>query len=247
MRRHPTFSMLLGACAALALSGIAQAAAPAAPAPSGPAPRTAWGTPDFGGTWETSDFTGWKELPYTPAYAAVYAKRKADQANGIPYDDPPGRCITSGMPRTMTSGAYPMEVFHSEKQVTTTRENLLLGGIRRIRMDRAEHDLSMGPTYMGDSVARWEGDVLVVDTVGFRDDSVFNLIEPHSTDMHIVERFRRPDRDTLVNEMTITDPKALTRPITATITYKRTDLELKEYVCENNRYQLDANGKPRIN
>ncbi len=235
----------LAVACALALLSSLPASSPARAADAAtanrPAPRTAWGTPDFSGVWFNEGQGRWNELPYTPAYKPIYDQRKADEAAGKPFEDPPSKCLPGGMPRTMTAAAYPMEIYMWKDQVTTIRENL--GASRRIRLDRG-HDTEWPRTFMGDSIGRWEGDTLVVDTVNLRDDTVLNLIEPHSDAMHIVERISRPTYDTIIDEITLEDPKAFLRPIKSTVTMKlQTDWELKEYVCENNRNTYDSSGK----
>jgi len=111
--------------------------------------------------------------------------------------------------------------------------------LRQIYLNRQHRD-DLYPTYSGDSIGRYEGDTLVVDTIGFKDTTWVDLEGglPHSEAMHLVERIRRTDHDTLVDDMTIEDPKAFTKPITAQQVYKlKPGWEIQEYVCEeNNRY-----------
>lgn len=206
-------------------------------------------------TWSPRDFTGvWQggpppklDIPYNAEYAALYKQRLDDAAAGKPYDDPAGRCVTSGMPATMLWGsAYPGEFFQSPKQITLLKEN---GSVRRIRL-RADHEsIDDTPTYMGDSIGRWEGDTLVVDTTLMRDDTVLDRrLAPHSDALHIVERFRRTAYDTIEDEITIKDPKAFIKDwVVVHIMKRRDDWELREFVCQdNNRYVLEASGKSTI-
>ncbi len=90
-----------------------------------------------------------------------------------------------------------------------------------------------------DSVGKWEGDTLVVDTIGFNDKTWLDGgALPHTEALHVVERIHRRNHDTLVDEFTIEDPMAYTKPITAQQVYKlKPDWEIHEYVCEeNNKY-----------
>lgn len=91
---------------------------------------------------------------------------------------------------------------------------------RQIAMNRPHSD-DPDPTWFGEAVGKWEGDALVVDTVGIKDTTWLDPIgHPHSEDLHIVERFRRVDHDTLVDQLTFEDPKAYTRPWTGQLTFK---------------------------
>jgi hypothetical protein len=81
--------------------------------------------------------------------------------------------------------------------------------------DGRPHREEVPPSYRGDSVGRWDGDVFVVETRNFTDDTWMwaeGRVSPHSDQLRIVERYRRPDRNTLVIEATIADPKVLTGP-----------------------------------
>jgi hypothetical protein len=86
---------------------------------------------------------------------------------------------------------------------------------------------------MGDSIGRWEGDTLVVDTIGFNDKTWLDRIgHPHSDALHVVERFRRVDRDTLQDDITIDDPKAYTKPCGTRMLFQfEPDWKLMEMVC----------------
>jgi hypothetical protein len=95
------------------------------------------------------------------------------------------------------------------------------------------------PTYSGDSIGKWEGDTLVVDTIGFNDKTWLDSGGlPHSEALHVVERIRRVDHDTLVDDVTIEDPMAYTKPFSAQQLYKlKPAWEIQELVCnENNKY-----------
>jgi hypothetical protein len=100
------------------------------------------------------------------------------------------------------------------------------------------HKKDLDPTYNGDSVGKWDGDTLVVDTIGFNDVTWIDHVGlPHTDALHVVERIRRVDHDTLVDDFTIEDPKAYTKPFTASQTYHlKPGWEIAEYVCDNNKY-----------
>src|SRR3569623_1354195 len=85
--------------------------------------------------------------------------------------------------------------------------------VPRIYTDGRKHPADLDPSYNGDSIGHWEGDTLVVDTVGLRGDTVFDVSgAPHSDAMHVVERIRRVSKDSIEDRIVIEDPKALTKP-----------------------------------
>jgi hypothetical protein len=176
--------------------------------------------------------------PLTPEYQALYAKMQAEApAEGA------AACKWVGMPDIM-GYPYPFEALLTPGRITLIFE--ADSQVRRIWLDRAQHldadDLD--PSFYGDSIGHWEGETLVVDTIGFNTETTLHGV-PHSNQMHIEERLRHTGPDTLEDQMTITDPKALTRPIVKTITYgRRPDWRIHEYSCtENNRDAPDAFGQ----
>lgn len=107
---------------------------------------------------------------------------------------------------------------------------------RVIPMDGRPHPVDPDPTWTGDSVGHWEGDTLVVDTVGFNDKTVlFN--HRHTESLHVVERFSRPTPDAIQYQATVEDPNVFQEPLTVTATFPlRPDIErIDEFVCENKR------------
>jgi hypothetical protein len=107
-------------------------------------------------------------------------------------------------------------------------------------MDGREHPKDLNPTWYGHSVGRWEGDTLVIDTVGFNDKFWFDFRgHPHTEQLHTVERYTRKDFGTLVNEVTIDDPGAYSKPFTlkfnATLMPKG---EILEYICQENNVDV---------
>lgn len=177
----------------------------------------------------------------TPAYRAIYDERRAAEAQ---LAEGAESCEWVGMPQIMTY-PYPFEILVTEGRLTLIFE--VDSQVRRIFLDRDEHlpfdDLD--PTYFGDSIGHWEGDTLVIDTVGFHaHTSLWNGL-PHSDQLHIVERITWQDEDTIHNEITITDALALSEPIQRTVQYsKRPDWRIREYSClENNRDRPDQSGQ----
>ena len=103
-------------------------------------------------------------------------------------------------------------------------------------MDGREHPKDLEQTYMGHSIGRYEGDTLVIDTIGFNDKTWLDPMGlPHSDALHVVERISRTDHDTLQVDYTLDDPKAYTKPWTAQRIFNlHPDWQIKEYVCAEN-------------
>jgi hypothetical protein len=158
------------------------------------------------------------------------------KATNLTTDDPNLACLPEGVPRFMISVPYPMEIIQGPKRVLILHEGTSV--VRQIHLGR-QHPKDLDPTYAGDSIGKWEGDTLVVDTIGFNDKTWLDGGGlPHSNALRVVEHIRRTDHDTLVDEFTIDDPTVYTKPITARQVYKlKPDWEIHEYVCEeNNKY-----------
>jgi hypothetical protein len=153
-------------------------------------------------------------------------------------DDPEGFCLPPGVPRMMYT-PYPTEVFQLPDRILFIYE----GGAhvwRIIWMDGRKHPADPNPTYLGDSIGHWEGDTLVVDVVGFNDRTWLDAAgHPHGEKLHVVEKFTRPNMNTLRLEATIEDPEFYTRPWTvATTATWRPGSELLEYICQENNKDL---------
>ena len=165
-------------------------------------------------------------LPYQPWAAELVRKRMADFAK----DDPVGLCKPGGALRILT---YPpprkiiqvprLVVILSERDVT----------YRQIHTDGRPLPENPEPTWNGYSVGRWEGDTLVVQTIGLRDDTWLDRNGSPSTDAaKITERYRRLSYGRLDIEVTVDDPKAYTRPWTVTLHHLiQPDTELLDYHC----------------
>jgi|SRR5690242_5598924 hypothetical protein len=190
--------------------------------------------PDISGVWLVENFEP-RLFPKGGAPFTPWAETKFKATNPL-TDDPNLGCLPLGLPRFMISVPYPMEIFQVPTRVIMIQEGPQT--MRQIHMNR-EHPKDLDPTYSGDSIGRWEGDTLVADTIGFNDKTWLDGSGlPHSEALHVVERIHRQDRDTLVDDIVIEDPKAYTKPITTRQLYKlKPDWEIHEYVCEeNNKY-----------
>ena len=209
---------------------------------------------DFTGLWVNREGISWVpgkpglkgEPPLTPEYEAIYAEHRKNAAAGKPTGDPTAACLPQGMPRIMTM-PYPMEIMQNDLQVNIFAE--WNEQTRRIFIDGRPHPPAdeLDPTYYGHSTGHWEGNVLVVETVGLRDDTNLEATGlPHSGELVVHERIWLADKDTLKDEITLIDAKAYTRPWTVTKTYNRAPpgFVLLPYVClENNRNPINAEGE----
>jgi hypothetical protein len=206
-------------------------------APAGVAPRTLAGTPDFSGVWLPSANTSPQPPPILPA---AEAQRRQRYASGV---TPRSMCLPTGI--VLTPELDLMKFVQTPNLLVILVEG---GdpGFRQIFLDGRAHPKDPFPTWQGHSVGRWEGDTLVVDTVGLNDKVSLTLTEhPQTEQMHVVERIRRPDRGRLEIEVTLDDPGAYSKPwkVTRTLTLAPNE-ELQEYVCaENNKAQEHLVGR----
>jgi len=181
------------------------------------------------------------EPPLKPEYLDAWRDEQAEIARlteaGLPPANNYSACIADGMP-AMMQGMFPMEVLETPGQVTIIQE--AYSQVRRIYLDGelpAPEDAE--PLFHGHSVGRWDGDTLVVETVGIKEHVRFRNV-PHSPSMRISERIRLVGDEFMVNEVTISDPVYLTEPWTWTWAYRRfPGYRIQEYICENNLYYRD--------
>ena len=115
---------------------------------------------------------------------------------------------------------------------------------RQIFMDGRSHPADPDPSWVGHSIGKWEGDTLVVDTIGYNDRSWLPTAIPHTEKLHVIERYRRPDLAHLNVDVTIDDPGALTKPWQLHMTWTLAPgEEILETVCENDQYRARVLGK----
>jgi hypothetical protein len=258
---------LLMAAATIALAGPASAQnAPSPPAPANyHAPKQSdskMGLPDWSGVWNPHERNmfdptafdrpenkgkGAQDIreypPYNKEWEAKYEAKLKMNSQGIPTD-PTASCRPGGMPRIMTT-PYPMEFVIEPGRVVILHE--ISSQVRRIYTDGRGHPPAdeLDPTYMGHSIGHWEGDTLVVDTVGVKGDTVYDVsAAPHSDKVHEVERIRRISPTQIQDVMTIEDPVAFTKPWVVTRLYDlKPNWQIQEYVCEdNNRNPIKPDG-----
>jgi len=189
-------------------------------------------------------------LVLKPEYAKPYEARRAAEAaataRGEQLATSGSQCVPYGMPTMMSVAIYPVEIVQSPKQVTIVTE--AFSEVRRVYMDRPQAKLEdVPPGYYGRSVGHWDGNILVVDTIGIKSSASGYRGMPHSEQMHITERFNLIQPDYLQDQVTIEDPVVLEKPVTYTLAYKRMpDYEMVEFVCDNNREYVDEKGIVRM-
>jgi hypothetical protein len=186
------------------------------------------------------------QLPPLQPWAAQLLEDRIKAADsGHPYATTKSQCLPAGVPQVMFGPGLPIQILETRGQVSMLVEEFR--NFRIIRMN-AQHRQDPDPSYFGDSVGHWEGDTLVVDTIGLTDKTTLDQVGmPHSGELHVVERYRRTSRDRLELAVTIEDPKTFTRPWTAKTSFKWAPKELLvEEICDNNRNPPDAEGRSTI-
>ena len=180
-------------------------------------------------------------VPLQPWALQVFEQRYKGSVAGKPFASTKSRCLPAGMPKSMDPPAsLALQILVTPGQVTVLFEEF--NDFRIIHMG-GEHPKDLEPRYFGNSIAHWEDKTLVVDTVGFTTDTTIDSLgTPHSDAMHIVERIRRIGPDRLEDEMTITDPKAYTKPWIMKSTFRKLETGLDEFFCDNDRNLPDENG-----
>ncbi len=224
-----------------------------------PAPKTPDGKPDFSGMWVPRDelpcdekergvectelrltpqiiniAAGMKDgLPYQP-WAAALVKNRAREM-GI--NDPHTNCLPPNYPRAW---AFPetIKIFQTPGELLVLHE--FDANYRQIFFDGRGFPEDMTPAFSGYSVAHWEGDALVVESKGFRDDNWLDTSGNPLTDAaQVTERIRRPNFGSLDVEVTVNDPKAYTRPWTVMMHQKALiDTEMIDFMCQENNKDI---------
>jgi hypothetical protein len=222
--------------------------------PTGPVPRLPDGTVDLDGVWQGGGPVGDISQQEKPGVARPRAATRAPgEIPLLPWakalldsrnreDDPHAWCLPMGVPRV--AGAYPWRFVQNYTHRDPTHMFILHEGnihsYRQIFLDGRPLPEDPDPTWYGHSVGTWEGDTLVVESVGFNDRFWFDFAgHPHTEQLRTVERFRRPDANTLEYEVTVDDPGAYTAPFTLYGTHSyAVDTELMEYICNENNQDV---------
>lgn len=224
-----------------------------------PAPRQRNGKPDLSGLWQTVDptreerykffFDGINNLgedvpsvyfmnilydykpedsPLRPELVPAFEQRRAARAKDIPST----RCLPFGLP-LINAAPFPYKIANLPGEIVLLYEHDT--NFRQVFMDGRKHPKDPAPTWMGYSVGKWDGDTLMVDSIGFNDRSWLDAAgHPHSEDMRVTERYHRRDFGHLDLQETIDDPKMYTRPFSLTIKQRYVpDTDVLESFCEN--------------
>ncbi len=219
---------------------------PRPPIPTGPVPRLPDGTVDLYGAWTGGGSIGDLEkdggLKPGELDALMLPSAKKLMASRTEDGDPHNYCMPDGIPRT-TPFPFRFVQTHTHKKATHIfiLSEATLHTYRQVFMDGRGHPADLDPTWMGHSIGRWDGDTLVIDTVGYNDKWWFDRRgHPHTEQLHPVERWTRRDMGHMDSEVTIDDPGAYSRPFT--VRFKATMIpgdELHEYFCqENNQFGI---------
>ena len=249
-------ALLLAAPAAAQLGAATQSPPPEGVAPGQGAafPKGGYAAldalPDWGGIWfALFERPGTGARPPEPKLKGEYLEAREQwlaQARANEGVVPRNRsnCSPPGMPRIMRLAQYPYEFIFSPGRVTINQEAWMQ--TRTIWTDGRAHDPDFDPGFMGDSIGRWEGDTLVVETVGILDTLEIDTGWPHSDQFRLTERIHLDpaDPDVLVNEMRMEDPAALAEPFEVVQRYRRDRYgKLIEFQCaENDRNPIDQEG-----
>jgi hypothetical protein len=259
------FLMALGMvtiCLASSLSAQRDVRSTGATPAKSAVPRTPDGKPDLTGVWQggSTQRGTWEEAnrglgvggtgrdpaaqanPSSSerpagAEAAPYqpwaAKQVVEAFNRRGIDDPTTFCLPPGLPRANNVSLFPIQIVQTPKQIVMLYEYM---SVFRVIPLNATHPDDLIPSYMGNSVGRWEGDTLVVDVTGFNDKTwLAGTGTFHSDALHLTERYTRVDKDRINYDVIMEDPSVLTKPWAMRSTFMlREGTRLQEYVCAEN-------------
>ena len=202
----------------------------------GPAPHTRDGKPDFSGVWIAS-FDPNPEVPALLPWAEALTKERMANAG---KDAPSTFCLP---PFIFPGGPLLYKVVQTPALLITLFENV--PNYRQVYLDGRAHPKDLNPSWIGHSTGTWQHETLVIDTVGFNDKSWVGMGFPHTEMLHVIERYRRPDRGHLEVEATLEDAGTFTKPWKQRSTwYLSPEDDVLEYVCsENNKDPQHMPGK----
>ncbi len=187
----------------------------------------------FGLIWNDPQGRPLKPLPLTPWGEEKFrANHPIGQYTALNSNDPNNSCLPPGVPNIYTH-AFPMEILQVPGRVIMFFEYGHY--VRQIFTDGRAHAKDANPTWMGDSIGKWEGDTLVVDSIGFNDKTWLDASGyPHSDALHLIERMQRVDHSTLMVDITLDDPKTYAIPLkTQRKLILKPDWNIGEYICED--------------
>ena len=203
------------------------------PPPDGPSPRLPDGEPDLSGFWflqaaDPSQTERPAPVQPRPWAAEVLRERLASNLRDHPYS----RCLPNSIVAWAGHGRF----------VQTPNLLVMLNSgepPRQIFLDGRPHPKDFNPTWLGHSVGHWEGDTLIVETVGFNGLAWLGSGLPATETLHITERYRRQDLGHLFLEMTIDDPASLERPwIQKRVSHLNLTEDVEEFLCNENEKDI---------
>jgi hypothetical protein len=196
-------------------------------------PRLVNGKPDLSGVW----LVGFDAFP-EPADAFPWAQELQDERVANDFrDHPHNYCLPSSPPIPGGASPFITKIVHKTDLMIVLFEDV--PGFRQVFTDGRDHPEWPNPSWMGHSTGRWEGDTLVVDTLGFNDRG-WKSGYPRSEELHTVERYTRTDYGRLELEFMLEDPKVFKTPWVKNMLLELAPQEeLIEYVCENNKWMPD--------
>lgn len=198
--------------------------------PDLPVPRMPDGRPDLTGIWLFVD----DPYPENPSALEWVGPIVEERIESLFVDAPPARCLPD-TPITSGGSSFMVKFVQRPELLVALREDV--AGFRQVFLDGRGHPARLDPTWMGHSIGRWEGDTLIVDTVGFNDRGWTDIF-PRTEMLQIQERYTRTDYAHLEVIATYDDPGVFEEPWTQRMVWNlATDIELMEYVCENNQWQ----------
>lgn len=190
--------------------------------PNGRTPRMGDGRPDFSGVWIGNPAEG-EDAVLLPWADKITKERRARDGSGNPGES----CLPGDV---LLVNAFLYKVIQTPSVMAILWEGNV-PGVTQIFLDGRGHPKVPFPSWMGHSIGRWDGDTLVVDTVGFNDLSWVRLY-PHTEMLHVIQRFRRPDLAHIEKELTIEDPGAFAKPWKMHTTWDLAPSEeIQEYIC----------------
>lgn len=201
-----------------------------------PAPRTADGKPDFSGLWEkmadkfynniAADLTPSEVAPWADA---LFQQRKKEFGK----NSMEAQCLPFG-PAITTTPYRETKIIQTPSLILMLNEDLTY---RQVYMDGRPLEKDPNPSWMGYSIGHWDGDTLIVESKGFNERTWLDVDgHPHTENLRLTERYRRPDFGHIQLEVTLADPKIYARPWTVAVTMDlETDTEMLEYTCENEK------------
>ena len=207
-------------------------------------PRKPWGHPDIEGVFNKKPRgvpvnSAWQTQPLP--FTAEGLKAFNNIWNEL---DPTSKCILPGVPRITNSANNPIQIIQTPTVVVMLYE--YMHNYRVIWIDGRRHPKHFLPSNLGHSVGRWEGDTLVVDTIGLRGETwLDDHGNRHSDELHLIERYRRVSANQILYEGIHDDPKYYTKPWTASwmIALAAPGTEIMEYACTDFNYSMEIGGQ----